>query len=99
SDDDRPQGNVHQVGPPGKRKGASRRPFSLSVRPAQQPAVHFPLPSKLIVLPLSGTYVGTLTIFMNASVLVPGISLPPFVARSLACDAITAFGFTKSLTT
>ena len=40
-----------------------------------------------------------LTAFRKASVLVPGSTLPPLVATSLLCDAMTAAGWTRSLIT
>ena len=71
---------------------------SLSL-PGQQPAAHLPPSSNSIVLPLSGTCTGTVTALVKASVLVPGRTLPPLVATSFACEAITAAGLTNSLIT
>ena len=48
-------------------------------------------------MPLSGTCTGTLTAALNAAVRVPSSSLPPSVAGSLACEAITEAGLTSSL--
>ena len=44
-----------------------------------------------MVLPDSGMCTGIFALFMKASVLLPGRTLPPTVPTSLACDAITAF--------
>ncbi len=50
----------------------------------QQPAMHLPLPSNSIVLPLKGIWTGIPLIRLaNAAVLDPGTSLPPLVASSL----------------
>ena len=52
-----------------------------------------------MVLPLSGTCTGIFAAFWNAAVRLVGESLPPTVAGSLACEAITEAGRTSSLTT
>jgi hypothetical protein len=66
---------------------------------AQQPPVHLPAASIFMVFPLNGRYTGTWAAALKAAVFVFGSSLPPLVAASLACDAITAFGLTSSLIT
>ena len=44
-------------------------------------------------------WTGTLDALTKASVLLPGRTLPSTVPTSLACEAITAAGFTSSLIT
>ena len=65
----------------------------------QQPAVQDPEASNAIVLPESGTCTGILAALMNASVLLPGRTLPFTVPTSFACEAITAAGLTSSFIT
>src|SRR5450432_3569352 len=65
----------------------------------QQPAVHLPPLSNSIVFPERGMCTGTFTAFMNASVLLPGRTFPFTVPTSLACEAMTDAGFTRSLMT
>src|SRR3546814_6745808 len=48
---------------------------------------------------LSGRCTGTVVAAMKAAVLLPSFTLPPVVASSLACEAITDAGFTNSLMT
>src|SRR5262250_3614015 len=59
---------------------------------SQQPDAQRPLPSNSMVLPLSGTYTGTLTAFWKAAVLLVGTTLPSTVAGSLTCVTMTEFG-------
>ena len=66
---------------------------------SQQPPTHLPSAPNSIVFPLNGTCTGTLVAALNTAVLVPGSSLPPLVAISLACEGITSFGLTISLIT
>src|SRR5258708_29856531 len=65
----------------------------------QHPATQVPPPSNSMVLPLSGTWAGTLTALTKASVLVPGRILPPLVATSFACEGITETGLTTAFIT
>ena len=58
-----------------------------------------PLPSNSIVLPLTGTCTGIFAAFWNVAVRLVGESLPPTVAGSLACYAMTELGRTRSFTT
>src|SRR5439155_10499625 len=82
-----------------RRSGRARRPGGKRARRAQQPATQLPLPSNCIVLPLSGTCTGIFAALWNAAVRLLGVSLPLIVAGSFACEAITDFGCTSSLTT
>jgi hypothetical protein len=65
----------------------------------QHPPTQSPSPSNAMVRPLSGTWTGIFAAFWNLSVLEPAITLPPFVASSLAWEAMTDSGLTSSLTT
>ena len=61
----------------------------------QQPDVQAPAPSNSMVRPLRARCAGTETALMKVSVLVPAITLPFFVATSLAWQLMTAFGLTS----
>src|SRR3546814_5808375 len=65
----------------------------------EQPPTQLPLPSNAMVRSLSGRCTGTVVAAMKAAVLLPSFTLPPVVASSLACEAITDAGFTNSLMT
>ena len=52
-----------------------------------------------MVRPLSGTCTGIFAAFWNVAVRLVGTSLPPIVAGSLAWEAITELGRTRSFTT
>lgn len=65
----------------------------------QQPSVHLPALSNAIVFPERGICTGTFTAFMKASVLLPVRTFPLTVPTSLAWEAITDAGFTRSLMT
>ena len=82
-----------------EKGGAVSRAAPTKLLPDQQPATHLPSALNSMVLPESGTCTGTLLALMKVSVREPARTLPPTVPTSLACEAITAFGLTRSLMT